>query len=193
MTLTKRQKRSARFSGHLFEQAWVTRRALRRIARSLKLTSLAHGSTSTSRRLERKGFVRRGIQSEPVDRGDATAQGRCAKQVLDRHTVEMPLMGRIAAGPSRSRAVEEHETLFAGWNSRARTKTFALQVKGKLDDRRSYSQRRLRRCRADAGCQPRRNCLSRWWEMMMPTLKRFLSRTWRKKFACSPRIRKWLP
>src|ERR1700682_4213759 len=53
---------------------------------------------------------------------------------LDRHALELPLMGRIAAGRPLE-AVEEHETLSLGEFARSE-KTFALQVKGSsmIDD-----------------------------------------------------------
>src|SRR6202035_6049331 len=50
------------------------------------------------------------------------------EQVLDRHTVELPLLGRIAAGRPLE-AIEEQETLALGEFARS-DKTFVLQVKG---------------------------------------------------------------
>jgi repressor LexA len=50
------------------------------------------------------------------------------EQVLDRHTVELPLLGRIAAGKPLE-AVEDRETLSLGEFARS-DKTFVLQVKG---------------------------------------------------------------
>jgi repressor LexA len=102
------------------------------IARSLKLTSLAtvHKHITT---LERKGFVRRAYnQSRSIEVMQLPKPVR--EQVLDRHTVELPLMGRIAAGRPLE-AVQENETLSLGEFARS-DKTFALQVKGSsmIDD-----------------------------------------------------------
>ena len=53
---------------------------------------------------------------------------RVREQVLERHTVELPLMGRIAAGRPLE-AIEDRETLSLGEFARS-DKTFVLQVKG---------------------------------------------------------------
>jgi repressor LexA len=98
----------------------------------LKLTSLAtvHKHITT---LERKGFVRRGYnQSRSIEVMQLPKQVR--EQVHERHTVELPLLGRIAAGRPLE-AVEEHETLSLGEFARS-DKTFVLQVRGSsmIDD-----------------------------------------------------------
>jgi len=107
MTLTKRQKEVLDFLVTFLNKHGYSP-SFEEIARSLKLTSLAtvHKHIST---LERKGFVRRGYnQSRSIEVTQLPKPVR--EQVLDRHTVEMPLMGRIAAGRTLE-AVEEHEKL----------------------------------------------------------------------------------
>jgi repressor LexA len=125
MTLTKRQKEVLDFLVTFLNKHGYSP-SFEEIARSMKLTSLAtvHKHITT---LERKGFVRRGYnQSRSIEVTQLPKPVR--EQVLDRHTVEMPLMGRIAAGRPLE-AVEEHETLSLGEFARS-DKTFALQVKG---------------------------------------------------------------
>jgi repressor LexA len=131
MTLTKRQKEVLDFLVVFLNKHGYSP-SFEEIARSLKLTSLAtvHKHITT---LERKGFVRRGYnQSRSIEVTQLPKPVR--EQVLDRHTVELPLMGRIAAGRPLE-AVEEHETLSLGEFARS-DKTFALQVKGNsmIDD-----------------------------------------------------------
>jgi repressor LexA len=131
MTLTKRQKEVLDFLVVFLNKHGYSP-SFEEIARSLKLTSLAtvHKHITT---LERKGFVRRGYnQSRSIEVTQLPKPVR--EQVLDRHTLEMPLMGRIAAGRPLE-AVEEHETLSLGEFARS-DKTFALQVKGSsmIDD-----------------------------------------------------------
>jgi repressor LexA len=90
------------------------------------LTSLAtvHKHITT---LERKGFVRRGYnQSRSIEVMQLPKQVR--EQVQERNTVELPLLGRIAAGRPLE-AVQEHETLSLGEFARS-DKTFVLQVRG---------------------------------------------------------------
>ena len=125
MTLTKRQKEVLDFLVTFMNKHGYSP-SFEEIARSMKLTSLAtvHKHITT---LERKGFVRRGYnQSRSIEVTQLPKPVR--EQVLDRHTVEMPLMGRIAAGRPLE-AIEEHETLSLGEFARS-DKTFALQVKG---------------------------------------------------------------
>ncbi len=125
MTLTKRQKEVLDFLVTFLNKHGYSP-SFEEIARSLKLTSLAtvHKHVTT---LERKGFVRRGYnQSRSIEVTQLPKPVR--EQVLDRHTVELPLMGRIAAGKPLE-AVEEHETLSLGEFARS-DKTFVLQVKG---------------------------------------------------------------
>jgi repressor LexA len=131
MTLTKRQKEVLDFLVTFMNKHGYSP-SFEEIARSLKLTSLAtvHKHITT---LERKGFVRRAYnQSRSIEVMQLPKPVR--EQVLDRHTVELPLMGRIAAGRPLE-AVEEHETLSLGEFARS-DKTFALQVKGSsmIDD-----------------------------------------------------------
>ena len=65
------------------------------IGHALKLTSLAtvHKHLST---LEKKGFIRRGYnQSRSIEVIQLPKQVR--EEILDRHVIELPLAGRIAA------------------------------------------------------------------------------------------------
>src|SRR6266478_2423096 len=131
MTLTKRQKEVLDFLVVFLNKHGYSP-SFEEIARSLKLTSLAtvHKHITT---LERKGFVRRGYnQSRSIEVTQLPKPVR--EQVLDRHTVELPLIGRIAAGRPLE-AIEEHETLSLGEFARS-DKTFVLQVKGNsmIDD-----------------------------------------------------------
>jgi len=131
MTLTKRQKEVLDFLVTFMNKHGYSP-SFEEIAHSLKLTSLAtvHKHITT---LERKGFVRRAYnQSRSIEVMQLPKPVR--EQVLDRHTVELPLMGRIAAGRPLE-AVEEHERLSLGDFARS-DKTFALQVKGSsmIDD-----------------------------------------------------------
>ncbi len=131
MTLTKRQKEVLDFLVVFLNKHGYSP-SFEEIARSLKLTSLAtvHKHITT---LERKGFVRRGYnQSRSIEVMQLPKPVRT--QVLERHGVELPLAGRIAAGRPLE-AVEEHETLSLGDFARS-DKTFVLQVKGNsmIDD-----------------------------------------------------------
>jgi len=125
VTLTKRQKQVLDFLVSFMNKNGYSP-SFEEIARSLKLTSLAtvHKHITT---LERKGFVRRGYnQSRSIEVMQLPKQVRA--QVMDRNSVELPLMGRIAAGRPLE-AVEESETLSLGEFARS-DKTFLLQVKG---------------------------------------------------------------
>jgi len=125
MTLTKRQKEVLDFLV-AFHNKHGYSPSFEEMARSLKLTSLAtvHKHITT---LERKGFIRRGYnQSRSIEVTQLPKPVR--EQVLDRHTVELPLMGRIAAGRPLE-AVEDRETLSLGEFARS-DKSFVLQVKG---------------------------------------------------------------
>jgi len=131
MTLTKRQKEVLDFLVTFLNKHGYSP-SFEEIARSLKLTSLAtvHKHITT---LERKGFVRRGYnQSRSIEVMQLPKQVR--EQVHERHTVELPLLGRIAAGRPLE-AVEEHETFSLGEFARS-DKTFVLQVRGSsmIDD-----------------------------------------------------------
>ena len=131
MTLTKRQKAVLDFL-----VSFMTRHgyspSFEEIAKSLKLTSLAtvHKHITT---LERKGFIRRGYnQSRSIEVVQLPKPVR--EQVIERQVVELPLVGRIAAGRPLE-AVEDRETLSLADFARARN-VFVLQVKGNsmLDD-----------------------------------------------------------
>jgi repressor LexA len=77
--------------------------------------------------------VRRGYnQSRSIEVMQLPKQVR--EQVRERNSVELPMMGRIAAGRPLE-AVEENETLSLGEFARS-DKTFVLQVKGSsmIDD-----------------------------------------------------------
>jgi repressor LexA len=125
MALTKRQKEVLDYLVHFLNKHGYSP-SFEEIARSMKLTSLAtvHKHLST---LERKGYVRRGYnQSRSIEVTQLPKPIR--EQVLERHVVELPLVGRIAAGRPLE-AVEERETISLGDFSRGQG-TFVLQVKG---------------------------------------------------------------
>jgi repressor LexA len=131
MTLTKRQKEVLDFLVTFLNKHGYSP-SFEEIARSLKLTSLAtvHKHITT---LERKGFVRRGYnQSRSIEVMHLPKSVR--EQVHDRQSIELPMMGRIAAGRPLE-AIEENETLSLGDFARS-DKTFVLQVKGSsmIDD-----------------------------------------------------------
>ena len=131
MVLTKRQKEVL---DHLvsFMNKHGYSPSFEEIAKALKLTSLAtvHKHIAT---LERKGFIRRGYnQSRSIE---VLQLPKPVKQeVIDRQVVELPLVGRIAAGRPLE-AVEDRETISLGDFARSRN-TFVLQVKGNsmMDD-----------------------------------------------------------
>ena len=126
MSLTKRQKEVLNYLvGFLNKNGYSP--SFEEIAHALKLTSLAtvHKHLST---LEKKGFIRRGYnQSRSIEVVQLPKPVR--EQVLDRHVVELPLAGRIAAGqPARS---GRGSTKPFRWRILPRgQKTFVLQVKG---------------------------------------------------------------
>jgi repressor LexA len=131
MTLTKRQKEVLDFLVG-FSNKHGYSPSFEEIARALRLTSLAtvHKHIST---LERKGFVRRGYnQSRSIEVMQLPKPIR--EQVLERHSVELPMAGRIAAGRPLE-AVEQGETFSLGEFARAQG-SFVLQVKGSsmIDD-----------------------------------------------------------
>jgi len=125
MALTKRQKEVLDFLvGFLNKRGYSP--SFEEIGRSLKLNSLAtvHKHITT---LERKGFIRRGYnQSRSIEVLQLPKPVR--EQVLGRHTVELPLHGRIAAGRPLE-AIEEREMVSLGDFARS-DRTFVLQVKG---------------------------------------------------------------
>jgi repressor LexA len=125
MTLTKRQKQVLDYLVSFTDKRGYSP-SFEEIARALKLTSLAtvHKHLST---LERKGFVRRGYnQSRSLEIIQLPKPVR--KQVIEHHSVGLPLVGRIAAGRPLE-AVEERETISLADFARGR-KSFVLQVKG---------------------------------------------------------------
>ena len=125
MTLTKRQKEVLDYLvGFLNKNGYSP--SFEEIASSLKLTSLAtvHQHLST---LEKKGFIRRGYnQSRSIEVMQLPKPIR--EQLLDRHVVELPLAGRIAAGRPLE-AVEERETISLADFARGQN-TYVLQVRG---------------------------------------------------------------
>ena len=125
MALTKRQK-EVLDSLVTFLNKHGYSPSFEEIARSLKLTSLAtvHKHITT---LEKKGFIRRGYnQSRSIEVMQLPRPVR--EQVIERHAVELPLAGRIAAGRPLE-AVEDRETISLGDFARSGN-TFVLQVKG---------------------------------------------------------------
>jgi len=125
MTLTKRQKEVLDFLvGFVNKNGYSP--SFEEIARALRLTSLAtvHKHIST---LERKGFIRRGYnQSRSIEVTQLPKSVR--EEVIERHTMELPFAGRIAAGRPLE-AVEDRETFSLGDFARAGN-SFVLQVKG---------------------------------------------------------------
>ena len=125
MALTKRQKEVLDFLvGFVNKHGYSP--SFEEIAKSLRLTSLAtvHKHITT---LERKGFIRRGYnQSRSIEIMQLPKPVR--EQVIERHIVELPLAGRIAAGRPLE-AVEERETISLGDFARS-SNVFVLQVKG---------------------------------------------------------------
>ncbi len=125
MTLTKRQKEVLDFLVSFVNKQGYSP-SFEEIAKALRLTSLAtvHKHIGT---LERKGFIRRGYnQSRSIEVTQLPKSVR--EQVIERHSVELPLLGRIAAGRPLE-AVEEHETFSLGEFARGGN-SFVLQVKG---------------------------------------------------------------
>ena len=125
MTLTKRQKEVLDFLvGFTNKNGYSP--SFEEIGKALKLTSLAtvHKHLST---LEKKGYIRRGYnQSRSIEVVQLPKPIR--EQVLDRHVIELPLAGRIAAGRPLE-AVETNETISLADFARGQN-TFVLQVKG---------------------------------------------------------------
>ena len=125
MALTKRQKEVLDFLVSFINKHGYSP-SFEEIARSLKLTSLAtvHKHITT---LEHKGFIRRGYnQSRSIEVMQLPKPVR--QEVIERHVVELPLVGRIAAGRPLE-AIEDRETISLGDVARAKN-VFVLQVKG---------------------------------------------------------------
>jgi repressor LexA len=125
MALTKRQKQVLDFLvGFLNKRGYSP--SYEEMAKSLGLASLAtvHKHLTT---LERKGFIRRGHnRSRSVEIIHLPQPVR--EEVLGRQAIELPLVGRIAAGQPLE-AVEQREAISLGDFSRGRN-TYVLQVKG---------------------------------------------------------------
>jgi repressor LexA len=125
VSLTKRQKEVLNYLvGFLNKNGYSP--SFEEIAHALKLTSLAtvHKHLST---LEKKGFIRRGYnQSRSIEVTQLPKPVR--EEILDRHVVELPLAGRIAAGRPLE-AIEDNETISLSDFARGQN-TFVLQVKG---------------------------------------------------------------
>jgi repressor LexA len=131
MVLTKRQKEVLDFLVSFSNKQGYSP-SFEEIAKALRLTSLAtvHKHIST---LERKGFIRRGYnQSRSIEVTQLPKSVR--EQVQERHSVELPMAGRIAAGRPLE-AVEERETFSLAEFARGGN-SFVLQVKGNsmMDD-----------------------------------------------------------
>lgn len=124
-TLTKRQKQVLDYLVSFTDKRGYAP-SFEEIARALRLTSLAtvHKHLST---LERKGFVRRGYnQSRSLEIIQLPKPVR--SQVIERHSVGLPLVGRIAAGRPLE-AIEDRETISLADFARGKN-SFVLQVKG---------------------------------------------------------------
>lgn len=131
MALTKRQKEVLDYLVHFLDRHGYSP-SFEEIAKALKLTSLAtvHKHVAT---LERKGFIRRGYnQSRSIEVLQLPKPVK--REVIERQVVELPLVGRIAAGRPLE-AVEEREVVSLGDFARSRN-TFVLQVRGNsmMDD-----------------------------------------------------------
>ena len=125
MALTKRQKEVLNYLVAFLNKNGYSP-SFEEIGHALKLTSLAtvHKHLST---LEKKGFIRRGYnQSRSIEVIQLPKQVR--EEILDRHVIELPLAGRIAAGRPLE-AVEDHETISLADFARGQN-TFVLQVTG---------------------------------------------------------------
>jgi repressor LexA len=125
MALTKRQKEVLDLLVSFLNKHGYSP-SFEEIAKSLKLNSLAtvHKHITT---LEKKGYIRRGYnQSRSIEIQQLPKQVR--EQVADRQTIELPMMGRIAAGRPLE-ALEDNETFSLGEFTRGGN-SFVLQVKG---------------------------------------------------------------
>lgn len=125
MALTKRQKDVLDYLVSFLNKRGYSP-SFEEIARGLKLTSLAtvHKHLST---LEKKGFIRRGYnQSRSIEVTQLPKPVR--EQVIERHSVGLPLMGRIAAGRPLE-AIEDRQSISLADFTRGHS-TFVLQVKG---------------------------------------------------------------
>jgi repressor LexA len=129
MPLTKRQKQVLDFIAHFQDDNGYCP-SYEEIARGLDLASLATVHKHISA-LETKSYLKRGFnQSRSLELAPKYLQ----EQRRSRLVMEIPLLGRIAAG-SPLEAVEQRETLnFADFT--ANGNTFALEVRGSsmIDD-----------------------------------------------------------
>jgi repressor LexA len=124
MALTRRQKQVLDFivtfiNRHRYSPSFEE------VADGLELTSLAtvHKHLQT---LERKGYIRRGYnQSRSIE---VVQLPRPVREEVARHAVDLPLMGRIAAGQPVE-AVQNPETISLGDFTRAKN-VYVLEVKG---------------------------------------------------------------
>jgi repressor LexA len=123
MPLTKRQKQVMDFIAHFQEDNGYCP-SYEEIAHGLELASLATVHKHISA-LETKNYLKRGFnQSRSLELAPKYLQ----EQRRSRPAMEVPLLGRIAAG-SPVEAVEQRETLnFADFT--ANGNTFALEVRG---------------------------------------------------------------
>jgi repressor LexA len=119
MTLTKRQKEVLDFLVAFVNKQGYSP-SFEEIGKALRLTSLAtvHKHIST---LERKGFVRRAYnRSRSIEVVQLPKPVR--EQVIERHSVELPLAGRIAAGRPLE-AIEDRETFSLSQFTRGQNNT----------------------------------------------------------------------
>ena len=124
MALTRRQKQVLDHLVHFIDRHGYSP-SFEEIADGLKLTSLAtvHKHLQT---LEKKGFIRRGYnRSRSIE---VTQLPRPVKEQVARHAVDLPLMGRIAAGQPVE-AIENPEMISLGDFVRGGN-VFVLAVKG---------------------------------------------------------------
>ncbi len=125
MALTKRQKEVLDLLVTFLNKHGYSP-SFEEIAKSMKLNSLAtvHKHITT---LEKKGYLRRGYnQSRSIEILQLPKPVR--EQVASRQDIEIPMMGRIAAGRPLE-AVEDREMLSLGEFARGGN-SFVLQVKG---------------------------------------------------------------
>ncbi|MGH9661951.1 MAG: transcriptional repressor LexA [Bryobacteraceae bacterium] len=127
MAVTRRQKQVLDFVARFIDQNGYSP-SYEEIARGLGLASLAtvHKHIST---LESKQYLKRGFnQSRSLDLGPKYLQEQRRQRQEAASSMEVPLLGRIAAG-APVEAIEQRETLrfadFAG-----NPDVFALQVRG---------------------------------------------------------------
>jgi repressor LexA len=124
MALTRRQKQVLDFIVTFINRNRYSP-SFEEVAEGLELTSLAtvHKHLQT---LERKGYIRRGYnQSRSIE---VVQLPRPVREEVARHAVELPLLGRIAAGQPVE-AVQNPETVSLGDFARSKN-VFVLEVKG---------------------------------------------------------------